>query len=373
MVNSHRLVEVTADKWTTYNLLRENGVNVPPSTIEFDPDHLERFGRENGFPVVVKPRRGKGSVGVVECSDLDSLVAHMGQGGPMMAQRHIGDRHHEYTVGVLGSETGDILGTIVLRRYLQEGITCAAEVVDYPEVAKSAQDVARLLKPRGYLNVQLRLDNGRPSVIEVNGRVSSSTSFRAVAGFNEPEILIRYYLLGEKELPVSVRPIKMVRAREVTVVDPGRWRRLLEDQSDEFEFVRLTRQWTMANWPRIKELSRDLSWDYWQREHFLLDLPAKWDLSFWVNNGREIVGYVIASLKENWIWLHRVVMAANYRNQGRGRQVLNHLENRCHEFSAQGVRLKVASDNPEAISFYSREGFREYGVEGTYHVFEKKI
>ena len=196
-------------------VLSESGDSMFAPDAFLDADTLESF----------KPRAGRGSRGIRRCYDMAQLCQAMSGAGPMIAQRLIGDEDHEYTVGVLGTENGDILGSITLRRYLKDGITSAAEVVDDTEIRRYAEQIVSVLRPRGYCNVQLRLDDRRPCAFEVNGRISSSTAFRALAGFNEPEILIRHYLLGESPEPYSPRIIRMVRALEERIVDDDRWRR----------------------------------------------------------------------------------------------------------------------------------------------------
>jgi carbamoyl-phosphate synthase large subunit len=43
----------------------------------------------------------------------------------------------------------------------------------------------------------LRFVNGKVVVFEINPRYSGTSSFRAMVGYNEPDILIRKYLLNE--------------------------------------------------------------------------------------------------------------------------------------------------------------------------------
>jgi carbamoyl-phosphate synthase large subunit len=223
IVNSPRMLAVTDDKWATYEAIAKARLRVPESTIDNRPEALKNFSRSVDFPIIVKPRVGKGSQSIHRCETFSQMVAAFQSDEPMIGQRLIGNKDQEYTVGVLGTEDGQILGSITLRRYLKNGITSAAEVVDDPATRSYCEDICRLLCPHGYCNVQLRLENARPYAFEINGRVSSSTHFRALAGFNEPEILIRHYVLNEKISPYVPRPIRMVRAHEEMVAGDLRW------------------------------------------------------------------------------------------------------------------------------------------------------
>jgi carbamoyl-phosphate synthase large subunit len=54
--------------------------------------------------------------------------------------------------------------------------------------------MANALGSVGPLNIQGRLDNGEFVAFEINPRFSGTTPMRAMAGFNEPELLIDWYL-----------------------------------------------------------------------------------------------------------------------------------------------------------------------------------
>lgn len=214
VLNPPSLLDITEDKWKTCLFLQEHGLAAPRASIATDPEELSQFAERVGFPIIVKPRTGDGSRDLSSCSGLDELVQAM-LSGDMVAQEELGDAESEYTVGVLGTEKGEILGSIAFRRLLgMFGRTIYAEVVDNPDITSYAETITRHLKPRGYCNVQLRLHHGQPVAFEINGRVSSSTGFRTAAGFNEAEILIRHYLLGQAIPPFTPKAMRLVRVHQ---------------------------------------------------------------------------------------------------------------------------------------------------------------
>ncbi len=54
------------------------------------------------------------------------------------------------------------------------------------------------LRPRGPLNIQLKLTSRGPVPFELNIRCSGTTAIRSYYGYNEPEMWIRNYVLGQK-------------------------------------------------------------------------------------------------------------------------------------------------------------------------------
>lgn len=227
IVNEPALLAITEDKWATMQMLSGIGLPIPESTIETEPEEIAEFVERAGLPVIVKPRIGQGADRITLCTTRDAACTAMGADGDWIAQQHIGDEDHEFTIGVLGNETGEILGSICLRRYLRQGLTVAAEVHEDTAITAYAETAVSHLRPRGYCNVQIRLHEGVPMAFEINGRISSSTGFRGLAGFNEPELVVRHYLLGERTMRPEVAPIRMIRRTQEVEVDEDRWNEFL--------------------------------------------------------------------------------------------------------------------------------------------------
>lgn len=223
VVNSQEIVDLAADKLETARSLARWGFASPRTADVKSAKEVAELISEVGFPLIAKPRFGQGSQGVVLILDKHELKASINKAEPYVIQEYIGDADHEYTVGVVGAEDGRVFGSIVLRRWLKSGQTAACEVVDEPVITAYAEAITTKMKPRGYLNVQLRLRKGAPCAFEINGRVSSSTGFRGLAGFNEPELILRTHLLKETPQRPALLKVRMVRSTTEYVVNDTRW------------------------------------------------------------------------------------------------------------------------------------------------------
>ena len=83
----------------------------------------------------------------------------------------------------------------------QEGATAKAQVVEISAMKEAVKALTAAAKPVGPCNYQFRMEDGIPKLLEINPRVSSSTSIRTKFGYNESAMCIGYYL--EKRLPVQ--------------------------------------------------------------------------------------------------------------------------------------------------------------------------
>jgi carbamoyl-phosphate synthase large subunit len=203
-VNPYEVVEIGNDKWRTFEHLRDHAIGTPRTSLTpVSNDFLEAAG----FPLVVKPRCGHASQNVFVAADraqLDAVLSFLAlKNVDVVVQERVGDSASEFTVGVLTSLAGELIGSIAMRRRLMGGFSQMIEVEDFPEVRAYAESIARSLNARGPVNVQLRWTAEGGRAFEINPRFSGTSPFRALAGFNEADLLIRRYR-GERAEP-SVR------------------------------------------------------------------------------------------------------------------------------------------------------------------------
>jgi len=218
MCNPERVVTAFQDKWLTFLTLDDAGVPTPRTRLLADgPDPLP-------YPLIIKPRFGHGSHDLFVAgnpAEAAALASYLGSRGiEAVAQELVEGDEHEYTVSVLVGDGGDVLGSIAMRRRLLGGFTQWVEIEDFPEVRRQAERTALAVGARGPLNIQCRLRDGDCWVFEINPRFSGSAPFRALVGFNEPDILIRHHLTGE--VPVVEAPrVGLVGMRSLAEVVVG--------------------------------------------------------------------------------------------------------------------------------------------------------
>ena len=239
-INRTELIERCMDKAATNQRLAELGFPSP------------RFGRVsdiNGlaaidwFPVVVKPAVGGGGSANVFIAqnprELRALADYLGLGtiAPhFMIQEYVGTPDDEFTVGVLHGLDGEYINSIAVRRHLKGGLNVRTAVTNrtshaqlgprlvissgishgdigrFGPVTAQCREIATRLGSRGPLNIQCRVVDGVVKVFEINPRFSGTTSIRAMVGFNEPDILLRRHLRGERvEVDFAYREATILR------------------------------------------------------------------------------------------------------------------------------------------------------------------
>jgi carbamoyl-phosphate synthase large subunit len=194
LVSDLKAIEIANDKAHTAKALYELDIPYPASTWAHKTE-----GMLKTFPMVVKPRFGMTSRGLNIAHDDEELAFYWKRTDNPIAQEYIeGD---EFTCGLFFNGTPRLGALCVMKRDLYAGTTYRAETGCFPEVEAFCHDFAAKTWQwgwRGAINVQLRWHPERGGVvIEINARASGSTAIRAAMGYNEPEMMLRQFVLHE--------------------------------------------------------------------------------------------------------------------------------------------------------------------------------
>lgn len=228
-VNPPEVLDVCLDKFKTNQWLTAHGFDFPATFFIAAPEDLARVP-DSALPAVLKPATGGGGSNNLHLAQSPEELRFLGQYllwnlGPFVVQQYVGRPNSEYTVGVLTDMDGEFINSIALKRSILSGLSNRLKVKNrsgredlgdvlavssgvsqgrigrFPEITSVCEAAARALGSRGPLNVQCREHRGRVYVFEINPRFSGTAPLRALAGFNEPDLLIRRHLLGEKIEP----------------------------------------------------------------------------------------------------------------------------------------------------------------------------
>lgn len=195
------VIDAALDKYEMHQWLADAGHDVPATWLASEADRVD----EAVFPVIVKPRRGRGSRGVRRVDDESALHDHLDRTernpADLLVQEYLDGP--EFTTSVVGTQDGRLLGVVPKEAIEKDGSTVLGATRRAPAVAESCRDIFETLDPDGPVNVQQVLDaEGVPRTIEVNPRFSSTSCLTAAAGVDEFDLLIRD-ALNETVAPVE--------------------------------------------------------------------------------------------------------------------------------------------------------------------------
>lgn len=181
-------VSICEDKWVTAQALAMHHIPVPCSAIGRADDPAVRC---LGFPVVSRPRVGRGGRGVVvhDGPGVEPAVAE-----PVWQEFMSGIEYDVLLVRNPAPSQRVIMCQVFEKVSLKEGrVGNATEVkaVDVPDVAALAEDAASALGLTGPLDMDIRRGNdGMPRLIEINARIGAH-ALKAPAMFDVLVDLVR--------------------------------------------------------------------------------------------------------------------------------------------------------------------------------------
>jgi carbamoyl-phosphate synthase large subunit len=198
LVGPINIMSKVRDKWKTFEFCKENDLPHAESAL---PSDREEFAREFGFPLVVKPQEGYGSVHfniAKNKEEMDfSIQAIEKAGWHAVIQEFLGGE--EFTTGITVDTSGKkIMSSISIKKIIKHGQTYKAFVDDFALIRESAEKFASKLGAKGAINIQAKLQGDKPIIFEVNPRFSASCPIRAITGVNEPDIVFRNTILKEE-------------------------------------------------------------------------------------------------------------------------------------------------------------------------------
>jgi len=196
---NQEVIDLAMDKYQTMEQLSAAGHPVPETWLATERAEID----PSAFPLIVKPRQGRGSRGVTMVETPDELTTYLNETSyptaALLCQEYIDGT--EYTTSVVGTKTNRLLGVVPKEAIAKDGSTVLGATRRSPAVADACADIFETLEPAGPLNVQQIVDeNGVPRVIEINPRFSSTSCLTVAAGINEFNLLVRD-ALGEQVDP----------------------------------------------------------------------------------------------------------------------------------------------------------------------------
>lgn len=186
LVSEYESVEICADKWKFFQFLKLNSI----STIET----WQRPANEIKFPCIVKPRIGKGGVGVQIIKNKKEL------GLCDLRHKIIQEKIEgtEYTIDYFADFNGRPISIVPrIRLKIAQGESKVGITKNELKIIELVKEVGQALGLIGHNTVQcFKLKNGSLKILEINPRFGGGASLGMAAGCKSPEYIFRL-LRGE--------------------------------------------------------------------------------------------------------------------------------------------------------------------------------
>lgn len=177
LIPSPLTVEIGIDKKLTCDFLKQN--NLPyPKIYDFKNTLIE-------YPSIAKTRKGSGGSNVFIIENENDFLFYKKKHNNLIFQELLDGKEGEFTCCCFKGSNG-LFRSIILKRELSNGgYSKYGEVIENNSISELLLKLSELLDFIGSINVQLRINNGVPTIFEINPRFSSTVLFRHLFGFKD--------------------------------------------------------------------------------------------------------------------------------------------------------------------------------------------
>jgi carbamoyl-phosphate synthase large subunit len=187
----------TYDKYRLYEMLKENGINVPITYLPKNID-IEKLN----YPLIAKPRFGKGSRGIELLNnpeDLKNLLNKINDDvilNQFIIQEFVvGD---EFGIDVINDFKRQYIGVLVRKKIeMKNGETFQAITITSKEWTELAKIISKMLKHYGNVDIDIISSNGKKYLLDINFRFGGGYIFNHFCGANLPKAYVDW--IQEKE------------------------------------------------------------------------------------------------------------------------------------------------------------------------------
>lgn len=209
VISDRDVLEVCRDKVLTFERLKNN-FNLPYTT--------EDKSGITEFPIISKPRFGKGSRDIIQINDFSELDYISSRYSNMIYQEYLPGE--EFTIDVLSDfDSNPIISVPRVRLQTRGGISTKGKIILEKELIEESCKISKFLKIIGPCCIQMKKDKDNAfKLVEINPRLGGGTIFTTLAGANFPKMIIDM-IEGKKIKIPQISEITVLRYFEEIIID----------------------------------------------------------------------------------------------------------------------------------------------------------
>ncbi len=220
-------IDICNDKWKTYEFLKNNGFGVPKTYLGEESVKKAIYMGELGFPIIIKPRWGMGSIAIYEADNMDELTILFNKTKKEIMKSYLKYESRDYSnecvifqerlmgqefgMDIINDLNGNYQNCIVKKKYsMRAGETDSAITIEDEKAVDIGKRISSISKHPANLDVDFFVKDNQYYILEMNARFGGGYPFSHLAGVNLPKAIVGWLLEKnvDKELLVPQYGIK---------------------------------------------------------------------------------------------------------------------------------------------------------------------
>jgi carbamoyl-phosphate synthase large subunit len=210
IVSSPEVIKICNDKWKTCQFLLNIGLCTPKTFIDLNSAIQSLTKKEINYPLIIKPRWGTGSIGLMEADNQEELEVFYNKTQRIIKNSYISQmsesdesKHNvliqekltgkEYGLDVINDLSGQYVTTFVKEKItMRSGETDSAVTVNFPQLIELGKHLSSNLQHIANLDVDVFVNGDNIYVLELNPRFGGGYPFSHLAGANIPAAVVAW-------------------------------------------------------------------------------------------------------------------------------------------------------------------------------------
>jgi carbamoyl-phosphate synthase large subunit len=189
VVSPIKTIQISFDKYLTYQFARDNGIAAPKSFIDIELTLQSISKGQMSWPLLVKPRKGSASLGILLCQNEKQLRLAFESSTFPMIQQHIKGDEYGYDV-FCDFDFRPISVFCKKKLMMRAGETDKAISTNDKNLIDFGLKVAQNLQIFGPADLDVMVDKDGPKLLEINPRFGGGYPCSHLAGANFPAKLV---------------------------------------------------------------------------------------------------------------------------------------------------------------------------------------
>ena len=377
IVSDKPVIGICNDKYSTYRFLKQNGFLAPKTFLSIDETLEAINNKEINYPLIVKPRWGMGSIGVLTAENEEELLVFYKKSLSHIKNSYLKYESNEnlnesviiqeklngqeYGLDVINDLNKEYKNTVVkVKHAMRSGETDCAETVNDFRFKELGASISKKLGHIGNLDVDVFIVGDSLYILEMNARFGGGYPFSHVAGVNLPQAIVNWVegkpvsedLLNERFDVLAHKDLSIIKInssdKNIRKVKNNVEIKQLKNKED---ILRILNEFDEVFSPSISEKVDNIS-DYASK--------LSENAYVYVAYGTQNLGFVTlyANDYESKIaYISFIGVKKEAQNMKIGKKLLKDCFEKSAKLGMKHIKLEVQKENLNAIEFYKRNGF----------------
>lgn len=236
IVSDEDVINICNDKWKTYCFANNNNIFTPKTYLKLDDAEIAIGHGGVGFPLMVKPRWGMGSLAIYQVENAVELKVLYNKCISDIQKTYLKYESavdlencviiqeklqgEEYGIDIIHDLQGEFCNNIVRKKYaMRAGETDCAMVVRNTELDAFAHKLGTALGHIANLDVDVFVSNNKVYLLEMNARFGGGYPFSHLSGVDLPRAIVKWISGKRLEDELNVKTYGRLIQKDIQFVD----------------------------------------------------------------------------------------------------------------------------------------------------------